>query len=166
MFTFSQSFLTWNYKMESLYHETNRNLESAYECFVRLERSGGESSTAIEREILARIDQIVSNVERLEILVGKEAPHRRQFAKVRVQQLKADVQHLSSSVRSIQVNEKSFVQQTMTCISLEKNQSKIFSFSGQAMGSRSKRKRSKRVTQHEIHNKFSFQRQRYFHSHR
>lgn len=98
--------------MESLYHETNRCLESAQRCFMRLEEEGLNSSSCsspeeisrIETEISARINQMLSNCDRLDILVNKEPAIRRQNAKLRVEQLKSDVRHLSSSHRSYRAN--------------------------------------------------------------
>uniref|UniRef100_A0A8C6EC52 Golgi SNAP receptor complex member 2 n=1 Tax=Moschus moschiferus TaxID=68415 RepID=A0A8C6EC52_MOSMO len=55
------------------------------------------SKRTIENEIQASIDQIFSQLERLEILSSKEPPpHKRQNAKLCVDQLKYDVQHLQT----------------------------------------------------------------------
>ena len=56
----------------------------------------------VENEIQARIDQMVSNCERLEMLVNKEPPTRRSTAKLRVDQLKYDTQHLQAAMRNLQ----------------------------------------------------------------
>ncbi len=61
---------------------------------VDLVRLPGDDVHLVENEVQARIDQIVSNCERLEILVNKEPPTRRANAKLRVDQLKYDCQHL------------------------------------------------------------------------
>uniref|UniRef100_A0A4W2CBJ4 Lysozyme like 6 n=1 Tax=Bos indicus x Bos taurus TaxID=30522 RepID=A0A4W2CBJ4_BOBOX len=58
--------------------------------------------TIVENEIQASIDQIFSQLERLEILSSKEPPHKRQNAKLRVDQLKYDVQHLQTALRNFQ----------------------------------------------------------------
>ncbi|XP_008995075.1 Golgi SNAP receptor complex member 2 isoform X2 [Callithrix jacchus] len=58
--------------------------------------------TIVENEIQASIDQIFSHLERLEILSSKEPPNKRQNAKLRVDQLKYDVQHLQTALRNFQ----------------------------------------------------------------
>ena len=56
----------------------------------------------VENEIQAHIDHIVSNCERLDILVNKEPPMRRNNAKMRVDQLKYDCQHIQGALRQLQ----------------------------------------------------------------
>uniref|UniRef100_A0A803SYE3 Golgi SNAP receptor complex member 2 n=1 Tax=Anolis carolinensis TaxID=28377 RepID=A0A803SYE3_ANOCA len=56
----------------------------------------------VENEIQARIDRIFSNLERLEIFCNKEPPSKRQNAKLRVDQLKYDIQHLQTALRNFQ----------------------------------------------------------------
>lgn len=68
----------------------------------RLESTDRESVHLLENELQARIDQIFSHLERLEILASKEPPNRRQNAKLRVDQLKYDVQHLQTALRNFQ----------------------------------------------------------------
>uniref|UniRef100_A0A1B6LIN1 Golgi SNAP receptor complex member 2 n=1 Tax=Graphocephala atropunctata TaxID=36148 RepID=A0A1B6LIN1_9HEMI len=84
--------------MESLYHQTNRLLQETQQCFQDLSLKKPE----IEKEIQARIDQITSNCEKLDIMVHKEPISRRQNAKIRVDQLKYDNQHLQAALRSHQ----------------------------------------------------------------
>jgi Golgi SNAP receptor complex protein 2 len=67
-----------------------------------LERSNGDEAHIVENEIQARIDHITSNCERLDILVNKEPPTRRQNSKLRVDQLKYDCQHLQAALRNMQ----------------------------------------------------------------
>ena len=62
----------------------------------------GDDVHLVENEIQARIDQVVSNCERLEMLVNKEPPTRRSNAKLRVDQLKYDCQHLQAAMRNLQ----------------------------------------------------------------
>ena len=64
--------------------------------------STAEDAHLVENEVQARIDQIVSNCERLEILMNKEPPTRRANAKLRVDQLKYDCQHLQAAMRNLQ----------------------------------------------------------------
>ncbi|AWP19189.1 putative Golgi SNAP receptor complex member 2 [Scophthalmus maximus] len=56
----------------------------------------------LENDLQARIDQIFNHLERLEILVSKEPLNRRQNAKLRVDQLKYDVQHLRTALHNFQ----------------------------------------------------------------
>ncbi|KAK2110944.1 Golgi SNAP receptor complex member 2 [Saguinus oedipus] len=68
----------------------------------RLETADKQSVHLVENEIQASIDQIFSHLERLEILSSKEPPNKRQNAKLRVDQLKYDVQHLQTALRNFQ----------------------------------------------------------------
>ncbi|KAH0508284.1 Golgi SNAP receptor complex member 2 [Microtus ochrogaster] len=67
-----------------------------------LETADRQSVHLVENEIQASIDQIFSHLERLEILSSKEPPNKRQNAKLRVDQLKYDVQHLQTALRNFQ----------------------------------------------------------------
>ncbi|KAK3590427.1 hypothetical protein CHS0354_024376 [Potamilus streckersoni] len=88
--------------MESLYHQTNRLIQEVQNDLGRLERAAGKDIHLVENEIQAQIDHIVSNCERLEILVNKEPPMRRATAKMRVDQLKYDCQHIQAALRTLQ----------------------------------------------------------------
>ncbi|XP_013381887.1 Golgi SNAP receptor complex member 2-like [Lingula anatina] len=88
--------------MDALYHQTNRLVQEVQSELGRLERAAGGETHLLENEIQARIDQIVSHCERLDILVNKEPPTRRPNAKVRVDQLKYDCQHLQVALRNMQ----------------------------------------------------------------
>ncbi|CAL1540186.1 unnamed protein product [Lymnaea stagnalis] len=89
--------------METLYHQTNKLLQEVHGDLARLERAFGTNDAhMIENEVQAQIDHIFSNCERLDILVSKEPPSRRANAKMRVDQLKYDCQHLHSSMRQLQ----------------------------------------------------------------
>uniref|UniRef100_A0A8C5MUT6 Golgi SNAP receptor complex member 2 n=1 Tax=Leptobrachium leishanense TaxID=445787 RepID=A0A8C5MUT6_9ANUR len=118
--------------MEALYHQSNKHVHEVQSHMGRLETADKQSvhqslpdrirkiyllfdlalhlicvlaehrGTFVENEIQARIDQIFSNLERLEILASKEPPSKRQNAKLRVDQLKYDVQHLQTALRNFQ----------------------------------------------------------------
>ncbi|XP_067825206.1 Golgi SNAP receptor complex member 2 isoform X2 [Heptranchias perlo] len=88
--------------MESLYHQTNKQIHEVQTHMGRLEKADAQSVHLVENEIQARIDQIFSNLERLEILTSKEPPNRRQNAKLRVDQLKYDCQHLQTALKNFQ----------------------------------------------------------------
>ncbi|XP_072047398.1 Golgi SNAP receptor complex member 2-like [Amphiura filiformis] len=88
--------------MEKLYHDTNKMIHEVQNSLGRVENARKEDAHIIENEIQTRIDQITSNCERLDILVNKEPPTRRQNAKLRVNQLKYDNQHIQAALRNIQ----------------------------------------------------------------
>ncbi|XP_054957407.1 Golgi SNAP receptor complex member 2 isoform X6 [Pan paniscus] len=87
--------------MEPLYQQTHKQVHEIQSCMGRLE-TADKQSVHIENEIQASIDQIFSRLERLEILSSKEPPNKRQNAKLRVDQLKYDVQHLQTALRNFQ----------------------------------------------------------------
>ncbi|XP_020853267.1 Golgi SNAP receptor complex member 2 isoform X1 [Phascolarctos cinereus] len=88
--------------MDPLYQQTHKQVHEIQSHMERLETSDKESLHLVENEIQARIDQIFSSLERLEILSSKEPPNKRQNAKLRVDQLKYDVQHLQTALRNFQ----------------------------------------------------------------
>ncbi|XP_041029675.1 Golgi SNAP receptor complex member 2 isoform X2 [Carcharodon carcharias] len=88
--------------MESLYHQTNKQIHEVQTHMGQLEKADAQSIHLVENEIQARIDQIFSSLERLEILTSKEPPNRRQNAKLRVDQLKYDCQHLQTALKNFQ----------------------------------------------------------------
>ncbi|KAF5895841.1 Golgi SNAP receptor complex member 2, partial [Clarias magur] len=88
--------------METLYHQTNKHIQEIQSHMGRLETTERESVHLVENELQARIENVFGQLERLEILAGKEPPNRRQNAKLRVEQLKYDVQHLQSALRNFQ----------------------------------------------------------------
>ncbi|XP_077108812.1 Golgi SNAP receptor complex member 2 isoform X3 [Ranitomeya variabilis] len=79
-----------------------RHVHEVQSQMGRLDSCDKQSVHLLENEIQARIDQIFSNLERLEILSSKEPPTKRQNAKLRVDQLKYDVQHLQTGLRNFQ----------------------------------------------------------------
>jgi len=89
--------------METLYHQTNRIFQETQDYFVRLERTQAEEDVQrLQKDIEARLEQLWSNCERLDMLANKEPVTRRQNAKLRVDQLKYDIQHLNSALQSMQ----------------------------------------------------------------
>ncbi|XP_054173876.1 Golgi SNAP receptor complex member 2 isoform X12 [Homo sapiens] len=87
--------------MDPLFQQTHKQVHEIQSCMGRLE-TADKQSVHIENEIQASIDQIFSRLERLEILSSKEPPNKRQNAKLRVDQLKYDVQHLQTALRNFQ----------------------------------------------------------------
>uniref|UniRef100_A0A8C8XS52 Golgi SNAP receptor complex member 2 n=1 Tax=Panthera leo TaxID=9689 RepID=A0A8C8XS52_PANLE len=88
--------------MEPLYQQTHKQVHEIQSHMGRLETADKQSLHLVENEIQASIDQIFSHLERLEILSSKEPPNKRQNAKLRVDQLKYDVQHLQTALRNFQ----------------------------------------------------------------
>ncbi|WAR16399.1 GOSR2-like protein [Mya arenaria] len=88
--------------MEQLYHQTNRLIQEVQHNLGTYERATGNQIQAVENEIQAQIDLIVSNSERLDILVNKEPPARRSSAKMKADQLKYDCKHLQAALRQLQ----------------------------------------------------------------
>ncbi|KAG7334746.1 hypothetical protein KOW79_001342 [Hemibagrus wyckioides] len=88
--------------MDTIYHQTNKQIQEIQSHMGRLETTERQSVHLVENELQARIEQVFTPLERLEILAGKEPLNRRQNAKLRVEQLKYDVQHLQSALRNFQ----------------------------------------------------------------
>ncbi|KAJ8322344.1 hypothetical protein KUTeg_000815 [Tegillarca granosa] len=88
--------------MDVLYNQTNKLIHEVQDDLGRLERASKNDIHIYENEIQAKIDHIFSNNERLEILVNKEHPTRRSSAKMRVDQLKYDCQHIQAALRHLQ----------------------------------------------------------------
>jgi len=100
--------------MESLYHETNGILEQTQSYFVRLEGTANEEEfSQLQNEIRRRLDHMWANCERLDMLAGKEVLARRHNAKIRVEQLKYDLQHLNAALQS-QLNRAATLQRERT----------------------------------------------------
>ncbi|VFV32536.1 golgi snap receptor complex member [Lynx pardinus] len=92
----------WAGDMEPLYQQMHKQVHEIQSHMGRLETADKQSLHLVENEIQASIDQIFSHLERLEILSSKEPPNKRQNAKLRVDQLKYDVQHLQTALRNFQ----------------------------------------------------------------
>ncbi|CAK8673340.1 Golgi SNAP receptor complex member 2-like [Clavelina lepadiformis] len=88
--------------METLYHQTNRMISDVQRNLGRLETATGHEAFAIENAVHSQLEQINGNCDRLEVLVNKEPPSRRQNARMRVDQVRYDVQHIQSALRQFQ----------------------------------------------------------------
>ncbi|XP_014675056.1 PREDICTED: Golgi SNAP receptor complex member 2-like [Priapulus caudatus] len=88
--------------MEPLYHETNKILQEVHALLSEYDRAGSDEAPDVERRLGDVFDAINANVGRLEILVNKEPPTRRQNARLRLDQLKYDRQHLEAALRNMQ----------------------------------------------------------------
>jgi len=89
--------------MENLYHQTIRLILETQELFHKLENSKSE---LFETELISKILTISNNCEHLDILVHKEPVSRRNNAKLRVDQLKYDYQHLQSALKTHTYNQQ------------------------------------------------------------
>lgn len=88
--------------MEALYHQTNKLVQDVGRELGRLERVREDTAVKVETEVQAQLDHIISNCERLDILVTKEPVTRRANAKMRVDQLKYDCQQVQAALRNLQ----------------------------------------------------------------
>ncbi|XP_076438079.1 Golgi SNAP receptor complex member 2-like [Babylonia areolata] len=88
--------------MEALYHQTNKLVQDVGRELGRLERTREDAAPKVEAEVQAHLDHIISNCERLDILVTKEPVTRRANAKMRVDQLKYDCQQVQAALRNLQ----------------------------------------------------------------
>lgn len=88
--------------MEALYNQTSKMVLELQNHLQRLERASIADENEIEAQIQTMLDQIASNCDRLDLMVNKEPPSRRTTAKIRVDQLKYDCQHLQAAMRNVQ----------------------------------------------------------------
>ncbi|KAG8036789.1 hypothetical protein G9C98_004111 [Cotesia typhae] len=87
--------------MEALYHQTNKLIQETQHLFTQLDRPlANVDVNIIESDILAKINLINSNCEKLDVLCMKGPITQRQNAKMRVDQLKYDSRHLNAALNS------------------------------------------------------------------
>ncbi|XP_057337865.1 Golgi SNAP receptor complex member 2 [Microplitis mediator] len=87
--------------MEALYHQTNKLVQETQHLFTQLDRPlPNVDLNTIESDILAKINLINSNCEKLDVLCLKGPIAQRQNAKMRVDQLKYDSRHLNAALNS------------------------------------------------------------------
>ncbi|CAD6231995.1 GSCOCG00001691001-RA-CDS [Cotesia congregata] len=87
--------------MEALYHQTNKLIQETQHLFTQLDRPlPNVDVNTVESEILAKINLINSNCEKLDVLCMKGPITQRQNAKMRVDQLKYDSRHLNAALNS------------------------------------------------------------------
>jgi len=87
--------------MDSLYHETNRSIQTLQQNLGRLDHAPAEHVAAVEADISDQLNAIHANCDRLSTMAGKETPHRRANAKYKVDQLKYDVKHVVAAINNI-----------------------------------------------------------------
>lgn len=81
--------------MEELYHRTKHEIEEVNRCFQKFD--SGRDEQGIDEQVDQAIEKIITNCDRLDILVHKEPATRRHVAKLRVDQLKYDARHLKAA---------------------------------------------------------------------
>ncbi|XP_062518815.1 Golgi SNAP receptor complex member 2-like [Corticium candelabrum] len=89
--------------MESLYQKANKLL---MEVQSHISSLGHSYSPQLEQEIEGKLEELFSDIQRLEQMVAKEPPSRKQSAKLRVEQLSYDYQHLHSTLRTFQQKQR------------------------------------------------------------
>ncbi|KAG8235422.1 hypothetical protein J437_LFUL017390, partial [Ladona fulva] len=88
--------------MEQLYHITNKISIETQHCFERLEKTTGEETQRLMLDIQDKIAEIDRNCEKLDTWPYKLPLTRRQAAKLKVDNLKYDNQHMKAALRIFQ----------------------------------------------------------------
>jgi len=87
--------------MDSLYHETSRKIQTLQQSLGRLDQAPSAQLPMVEADLQGQLEEIQTKCDRLGMLAGKEAPHRRANAKYRVDQLKYDIKHILAAINNI-----------------------------------------------------------------
>jgi len=88
--------------MEALYHQSQKLGLEIRELLPAIDRNVGHDAVAIEQSVFGKLEEITSNIQRLDILVNKELPVRRREARLKVDQLKQDRLMLQNAIHSLQ----------------------------------------------------------------
>lgn len=88
--------------MDSLSKQTKVLLHEIANGLTFAERAAAEEYVAVEKSIQKQINTVLDNCERLDYLVKKEPPNKREEAKLNVDKMKYDCKHLQQSLQSIQ----------------------------------------------------------------
>nr|CAG4642134.1 EOG090X0GIP [Eurycercus lamellatus] len=88
--------------MEMLYHQSHKLVAEIHDLLPHIDRNVGKEADTIEQTILGKLEEITSNIQRLDILVNKELPVRRREARLKVDQLKQDRLMLQNAIHSLQ----------------------------------------------------------------
>lgn len=88
--------------MESLGKQTKVLLHEITNSLSFAERASSEEYASVERNIEKQINIVMDNCERLDHLVRKEPPNKREEAKLHVDKMKYDCKHLQQALQSIQ----------------------------------------------------------------
>jgi len=88
--------------MEGLYHQSQKLGLEIRELLPLIDKNVGPDAVAVEQTVLGKLEEITSNIQRLDILVNKELPIRRREARLKVDQLKQDRLMLQNAIHSLQ----------------------------------------------------------------
>ena len=89
-------------RMDYLYLHSKKLVDDIHRGLATYDGLPAQQSGPAFSEVQTLIDQLTSNCERLNLMVSKEAPDRRVSAKLKVDQLRYDCQHLQASLHNIQ----------------------------------------------------------------
>jgi len=89
--------------MEALYHDTNLKLEEVKTYLSTYDKCSKAHEEQLGREIDERLEVINTNCQRLENKVNHEPAARRMNARMRVNQLKYDYDHVTRALGNIQL---------------------------------------------------------------
>jgi len=88
--------------MEALYHQSQQLMVDIQHTLPHIERSSGRQASEIDQSIREKLEQITSNIQRLDLLVAKELPVRRREARLKADQLKQDRLFLQNTITNLQ----------------------------------------------------------------
>jgi Golgi SNAP receptor complex protein 2 len=89
--------------MDKLYRETKSKLLEISDLLGKYETSARNESEALNKEkITSKFNEITAACDQLDIYVTKEPALRKYDAKMKVDQLKYDFQHLKAAFNTIQ----------------------------------------------------------------
>ena len=88
--------------MDKLYRETKSNYIQLNDLLAQLEKSVLQDEVNSNKQrVSVKLAEIVSSIDQLDIYVSKEPATRRYDAKMKVDQIKYDVQHLRAAFNNI-----------------------------------------------------------------
>lgn len=88
--------------MDKLYRETKSNCLQLNDLLAQFEKTAlQDEANACKQRVSVKLNEIMSALDQLDIYVSKEPATRRYDAKIRVDQVKYDVQHLRAAFNNI-----------------------------------------------------------------
>ncbi|XP_065834800.1 Golgi SNAP receptor complex member 2-like [Oscarella lobularis] len=91
------------FSMDSLFQKASR---LHLEVQSQIAELGTHNSPELEDEITQKLDQLFSDIERLGMMAAKEPPSRKQSAKLKIEQLSFDCQHLHNMFKNYHVKRR------------------------------------------------------------
>nr|CAG4649777.1 EOG090X0GIP [Scapholeberis mucronata]SVE93953.1 EOG090X0GIP [Scapholeberis mucronata] len=88
--------------MDALYLQSQKLVFDIQDLLPHIDRSLGKDVATVEQTVLGKLEEITSNIQRLDILVNKELPVRRREARLKVDQLKQDRLMLQNAIHTLQ----------------------------------------------------------------